>query len=417
MRFLRLVLLVALLAASTFAALPAPALAAAPAAPAAPNIAAGSCAKGTDPSGAITLICMPLAWNGDLVVYAHGYTPVFQPLDLQNLNLPDGTPLPSLVTGLGFAFAATSYRVNGLAVLQGVQDVIQLTQDFQAAVRKPAHTYLVGVSEGGLVTTLGVEQYPNVFSGGLATCGPIGDFQRQINYFGDFRVLFDYFYPNVLPPSPINIPPAVIANYQSTYVPAIEGALAANPGNAGQLIRTGQAAIDPANPAVTTAETAVNVLGYNVYSTDDALVKLGGNPFDNTRRWYFGSNNDFLLNAKVQRFAESPIAAANMVNYQTSGRLTRPLVTLHTTLDPVVPYWNELLYALKARPVGGGSLTPIPIFRYGHCAFTGPEVLAAFGVLVYQVTGQVPAGLPLQFNVAQTRADFARTQREMALPK
>ncbi|HEX9115010.1 MAG TPA: hypothetical protein VGA61_03000, partial [Anaerolineae bacterium] len=138
MRFLRLVLLVALLAASTFAALPAPALAAAPAAPAAPNIAAGSCAKGTDPSGAITLICMPLAWNGDLVVYAHGYTPVFQPLDLQNLNLPDGTPLPSLVTGLGFAFAATSYRVNGLAVLQGVQDVIQLTQDFQAAVRKPA---------------------------------------------------------------------------------------------------------------------------------------------------------------------------------------------------------------------------------------------------------------------------------------
>src|SRR5512147_2963777 len=60
-------------------------------------------------SGAQVLICVPPAWNGDLVVFAHGYVaptggdPVI-PLD--QLELPDGTSIPGIVTGLGFAFAA-----------------------------------------------------------------------------------------------------------------------------------------------------------------------------------------------------------------------------------------------------------------------------------------------------------------------
>ena len=65
---------------------------------------------------------------------------------------------------------------------------------------------MTGVSEGGLITALAIEQRPDVFDGGLSTCGPIGDFSQQINYFGDFRVLFDYFFPGVMPGSPISIP-------------------------------------------------------------------------------------------------------------------------------------------------------------------------------------------------------------------
>ena len=33
----------------------------------------------------------------------------------------------------------------------------------------------------------------------LALCGPVGDFAGQIDYLGDFRVLFDYFFPGVIP--------------------------------------------------------------------------------------------------------------------------------------------------------------------------------------------------------------------------
>ena len=80
---------------------------------------------------------------------------------------------------------------------------------------------MTGASEGGIVTALMAERHPELLTGALSACGPIGDFKKQTEYLGDFRVLFDYFFPNVLPPSPINIPPQVIANWQSSYVPAI----------------------------------------------------------------------------------------------------------------------------------------------------------------------------------------------------
>ena len=40
-----------------------------------------------------------------------------------------------------------------------------------------------------------------LFSSALAACAPIGSFRQQVNYLGDFRVLFDYYFPGVLPGS------------------------------------------------------------------------------------------------------------------------------------------------------------------------------------------------------------------------
>src|SRR5688500_11781186 len=52
----------------------------------------GPCEPGALPSGALSLICVPtVGWNGNLVVFAHGYVDVREPLDFQNLTLPDGT--------------------------------------------------------------------------------------------------------------------------------------------------------------------------------------------------------------------------------------------------------------------------------------------------------------------------------------
>ena len=60
------------------------------------------------------------------------------------------------------------------------------------------------------------------------------------------------------------------------------------------------------------------------------------------------------------------------------------MVTLHTTGDDVVPFWHELLYWLKFSPAHRGQFLPIPVARYGHCSFTGQEVLTAFGALLTQ---------------------------------
>lgn len=361
------------------------------------------------------LICMPSAWNGDLLVFAHGYIPFSAPLDFYHLTTIGEKPLPEVVLGLGYAFAATTYGENGL-VRNGVNDLLALTESFwQMAASKYSaprgHTFLVGASEGGLMTTLAVERAPASFSGGLALCGPIGSFRKQIDHFEDFRVLFDYFYPDVLPPSPLAVPPELMADWETKFTPRVVDALAANPVAAAQLISTSKAAIDVGNPA-SIAETTLGVLWYSVFATNDAILKLGGNPFENRLRWYWGSANDRDLNMRVQRFAANSSALLALRAYETSGRLSRPLVTMHTTGDPVVPFWHEILYTTKASLRSPGKVIPIPISAYGHCAFTQEQVLAGFGLLVWAVTGQQPAGLTLQFEPEQVQQDWAGAQQD-----
>lgn len=351
-----------------------------PVAAAAPT--AGPCYRFTVQSGALGMICIPSSgWNGDLVVYAHGYTNFNEPINFQNLTLPDGTSLPDLVQGLGFAFATTSYRQNGLAVLEGAEDIRQLVAAFRSAVAVPRHTYITGVSEGGLIAALLIERSPELFDGGLAACGPIGNFQRQLNYFGDFRVLFDAYFPGVLPSSAIAVPGEVIQNWESRYLPAVNSALAARPEAALELARVARAAVDSTYP-LSVVSTTQNLLRYNIFATNDGITKLGGNPYGNLLRWYSGSSNDRLLNQRVQRVRADPIALFNVQRYQTTGRLTRPLVTLHTTGDEVIPYWHELLYQAKVQTSGQGALIPLTINRYGHCNFQAIEVVGAFVIMV-----------------------------------
>lgn len=338
------------------------------------------CEAGILPHGALSLICVPVfGWNGQLVVFAHGYVNPDQPLNFYHLTLPDGTNLVPALQSLGFAFATTSYRKNGLAILEGVEDVKELVTAFNAGHGVPTRTYMTGVSEGGLVTALLAERAPGLFYSAVATCGPIGSFIGQIDYLGDFRVLFDYFFPGVIPGSPIDIPPSVMADWFTVYVPAVQQALAASPAKALELMRVSHAAYDPANPA-TIVQTTLEVLPYNIFATNDAVASLGGNPYGNRLRWYFGSSNDWLLNRRVQRFTASPRAVRAMLAYETRGTLTIPLITLHTTRDAVVPFAHETFYAFKVDPTGRGRFVPIPVQRYGHCAFTTSEVLGALAL-------------------------------------
>jgi pimeloyl-ACP methyl ester carboxylesterase len=279
-------------------------------------------------------------------------------------------------------------------VLEGVEDIRELIAAFKAQ-RTARHVYLLGVSEGGLIATLVAEQSPPVISGALAVCGPIGDFKRQAEYFGDFRVLFDYFYPGILPASPISIPNALIVDWQkgitSTYQLSVTNALNTSPISATQLISTTHAAIDPANRAATTVSTTLDVLWYNILATNDAIGKLGGNPYGNSTRVYTGSLDDTRLNQHVQRFSASQVALGRLAAYQTNGVPKVPLVTLHTTGDPVIPFWHENLYLDKVPLVWRLNLVQLGASRYGHCQFTSAEALAAFNTLV-QLVGNTDRG-------------------------
>ncbi len=350
---------------------------------------------GLQSSGAVYRICLPAntPWNGDLVVYAHGYVAFNEPIAIpeDQLAVAGEFSIPEIINGLGYAFATTSYSVNGLAIKQGSADLLELVDIFAASIGTPEHVFLVGPSEGGLITALVVEQHPEIFDGGISACGPIGKFDAEINYWGDVRVLFDYFFPGVIPFSPIAIPAAVIDGWETIFEPQVEAALRANPGKALQLLKVARVLTNPFDPE-SGIQALLQLLWYNVFATNDGIDKLGGQPFNNLKRLYIGSSNDLLLNRTVARFSANPLAVAEInAYYQTSGALSVPLITLHTLRDPVVPQWHQALYTQKAIAAGSQPLyTAITTLGYGHCAFSEVDVVASFAILVYRATGKLP---------------------------
>jgi pimeloyl-ACP methyl ester carboxylesterase len=297
--------------------------------------------------------------------------------------------LNDLANGLGFGFATNSYSKTGLAIVEGRNDILDLVNIYKAQKGNPSKVYLVGASEGGIITTLALEQNANVFSSGVAACGPIGDFPMQINYFGDARATFEYFFPGVIPAPPFDPHPLLVENW-SQYYDAVVKPIVMHPdlrNNLDEWARVANLPYDPANYLGTVETSVRDVLRYSVVNLKDAAQVLGGMPFDNMSRNYTGSSNDALLNASVPRVAAAAaaLAAMNGSGYRTTGQLSRPLITMHTTLDQQVPYLHQVLYLLKT--IGTGDFLsrhlPIEVQRFEHCNFETDEVLLAFILMLF----------------------------------
>ncbi len=348
--------------------------------------------EGVQGSGAVYKIWIPAEWNRELVLFAHGYVEESQPVAIpeSQMEVDDSTTLADAFLDMGYAFATTSYSKNGLAVKEGVADIADLTNIFKNEVGRARQTYLIGASEGGLITNLSMEKNFFLYSGALSLCGPTGDFVKQLNYFGDFRVLFDYFFPGILPGSAIDIPQELMDNWDM-YQKKIIDAISADPLSALQVLRFSKAPIDPQDPN-SAAYTFVSLLWYNAFATNNARQVLGGNPFDNSDRVYKGGFGARAVNKGIARFsADAAALAAIEQDYTTSGLIFKPLVMMHTIGDQIVPKNQMDMYKEKAAEAGSSAmLTTQAIPRYGHCNFTADELMAAFSLLVYKVTGELP---------------------------
>ena len=346
---------------------------------------------GVQASGSIYRICMPPPdqYNGILVVWAHGFQDAGTPVSIPEDQLCIGDfCLPQVINGLGFGFATNSYSKTGLAILQGKDDLLDLVDIYAAQKGAPQKAYLVGASEGGIITALGVEQHPDIFSAGLAACGPIGNFPLQIDYFGDGRATFQVFFPGVIPGDPFHPSDALVAGWSAYYDTIVEPIVfaPASRSRLDQWVRVAHLPFDSADYIGSLKVSVKDMLRYGVVNLNDGAETLGGFPFDNIGRVYSGSNNDALLNLVVQRVAADPVAVEAMnTSYRTTGVLERPLITLHTNRDQQVPYIHEKLYALKTL-ASGALITrhlPIKIDRFEHCNFTPDEVLASFAIMLF----------------------------------
>lgn len=349
--------------------------------------------EGTQASGSIYRISVPPAtqYNEVLVIYAHGFQDATDPVQIPENQMQFGDVyLPDLVTSLGFGFATCSYSKTGLAVVQGVHDIVDLTAIYQQKVGRPKKIYLAGISEGGGIVTLLIERHPEIFAGGISLCGIVGDFRAQIQYLGDARATFEYYFPGLIPGDPLQPDDELIRSWSGPegYYQTVVAPILRSPDYADAFHEWAKVArfpFDPEDREATLQLTAELLLSYNVINLNDAAGTLGGFPYDNQFTWYTGANDPWALNAAVPRVRADRNALETMRRqYTTTGVLKRPLMTLHTTLDPLVPYFHEPIYTaknLKSNSYGTRRLN-LPVERYGHCFFTLPEVLGMFAVLL-----------------------------------
>lgn len=127
--------------------------------------------------GAFYAIAAPdsRAWNGNLLLIAHGYRPETAPL-VADLN-PNQSAYQSLLAD-GWIVAMTSYRRNGIIIADAISDLNAL-RDRVLTLHGPAQKVIVmGDSMGGTIATLLAEAEEPGFDGFIAI-GPALDLKEN----------------------------------------------------------------------------------------------------------------------------------------------------------------------------------------------------------------------------------------------
>ncbi len=343
--------------------------------------------------GAAWIAQIPDDWNGDLVVYAHGYRGEGPDLTV------DAPPEYEFLTEQGYAWAASSYRRNSYDPGIGMVDTKNLTRHMRRLLRKHGrldNTYLAGVSMGGHVTAASIERYPWLYDGAMPLCGVMGDVE-----------LFDFFLD-------YNLGAAAIAgleptfpypdeDWTSTTVPLIKEGLSTDPSGAwaggfDQILGAPSPLTEDGERFKDFVEvgTGGERVGYDLaWNYWHGLADPSGNFFfglgegDGTianRRGKVAQNSDtvyaeeygFDIDDDVVRqrawfrwripwgFKPAPIVR---------GRLHMPVLSVHTTGDLFVPIEMQQIYAREVIGNGDGDLLVQRAIRdVGHCTFTSAEL-------------------------------------------
>lgn len=338
-------------------------------------------------------IDIPAHWNHGLVVFFHGYAESPYTYKASTpLNEQTGPPFER-----NYAVIQSGYSQPGWALEQAYPETEALREYFikkygQLDGAKPGkngknlETVVVGGSMGGALVTASLELDAKSYVGGLDLCGSVGPtlvaFERRFAW----RAAFDFYFPGVMPP-------LVPAPVDFVETPALrqkaDAAMKANP--------TGSAAMRNLTGLHTDREVARDMV-YFTYVLADMAKRAGGNPFDNRNYLYVGttpgiSATDNALNDGVKRYAADPKARPYLVRHYTpSGRLTKPMLALHTTYDPLIPTNTLALYADMVEMAGfSDNIVQQYVHREGHCTFTRDEVGKSFDELMNWVhTGKRP---------------------------
>jgi hypothetical protein len=345
--------------------------------------------------GAGYRIEVPRAWNGGLVMWAHGFRGSTLELTTED------HPLRAYLLAKGYAWAASSYSRNDYDVAAGVKDTHALTQLFDDIAGHPSRVYLTGASMGGHVTAAAIEQYRNTYDGAMPICGVLGD-HELFDFYLDYNAVAAALagFPMTFPPDPTAWTKQAIPQITNTLAGAWPNGLTPAGANLKALTELRSGGERPLfDAAWVTWATFLLQFG----SLDGTAPRSPGVVVDNTDAVYQFDTDPALspaeqaLNDAVLRVAQEPagrvehgVANIPVVN----GTPPVPVVSLHTIGDLFVPFSMEQVYAQRAAANGlADRVVQRAIRGVGHCDFTPAELVSGFDALVGWVErGVRPAG-------------------------
>lgn len=321
--------------------------------------------------GASYRIDVPANWNHELIVFYHGYS--IEPIAFGEHERV--SPMFDPMLAQGYALIQSGYSAAGWAVEEAYADTEKLRRAFVAKRGKPVRSYAMGMSMGGTLAAMTIEQHPEIYNAALSLCGALEPSDRLMQRDLALRAAFDFYFPDVLP---------AIASPAADHAPTvleeknIAAALQSRPAATQALLRW-YAAADAGNLAP--------VIAFAGYELAELKHRAQGMPVGNDNLIYVGSGDDAAINAGAKRYRAEPKAAMYLARwYAPTGKLTRPFVALHDSGDPLVPAYSANEYALAAARAGhGDNFVQRYVDREGHCVFTPAEIGWAFDELVQWV--------------------------------
>ncbi len=362
-------------------------------------------------SGGSYKIEAPAHWNGDVVYFAHGFRGSSPFLTV------DPPPIRQYLIDHGYAWAASSYSQNGYEPGAGARDTFALRDVFAQKVGAPKHQYIYGQSMGGHVVTLSLEQYPTAYDGALSECGVVAG-HEILDYFLSWGTLAAYFSQTSLVGISTDAN-ALGARLHNVVAPAL--------GSPDNPTPQGKAFADviqnlTGGPRPFFAQGFAQQYALNFLVLVDAAGNAGPSSAaaDNTTTAYriddgFGLTST-QLNQQIARIGANPTYrdAKTFPEFAPeTGKIQRPLLTIHGTGDLFVPISEEQSYRKLVDAAGKGDLLVQRAIRSaGHCNYTEQEREQSFNDLVAWVTqGKKPAGDDLSGDLTNIGLQFTTPLR------
>jgi pimeloyl-ACP methyl ester carboxylesterase len=357
------------------------------------------------------IIEVPPQWNGDLVMWAHGYRGNGLVLTVD----PPGFGMRDKLLNQGYAWAASSYYDNGFDTRAGVLSTKDLADHFRSLVGMPHRVYIAGVSMGGYVVGRSIEQYPFFYDGALPMCGVLGD-QTLLDFFLDYNLVAQAIAGIQTYPLP--------ADYLTAIVPQIQAALGIGaispiaPEPANDLGRQLRAITVERSGGPRPGSAAAFACWKNFLFSIAVPTSTGTTPAETPGQLatnvgtVYSPNSPVDVNAVVQRVPVANPQERNKITLTQVPKIfgvpTAPVVSLHGLGDLFVPFSMETAYAADvARFHLGFNVVQRAIRTVNHCEFSPAEVGAAWDDLVTWVTHRIrPAGDAVGDRDAVAAADF-----------